>query len=185
MQTKPPSGQGLTLTLKGLCLAPAIATPQAGYVVSISTSTPQCLWNHNVWSELLQTPSVPRANVALVCVCALWFVFCVQNWETTTVSPTILREAEQLCLWRRLFVVFGRQEMRSCWGLRLCAYTAYRRAGPGHGENTNHLLAGLTKLMEMRKSSFSAMYQSKVESVVRLDTAIPPLPLTHLIPTLP
>lgn len=116
VHTKPPSGQGLTLTLKGLCLAPVIATPQAGFVVSISTSTPLCVYERarvvcetaNSWSELSQTPKAPRAWLShgLVCMCALWFVFCVNNWETTAVSPTMLREAEQLCLWRR-FVCGG------------------------------------------------------------------------------
>lgn len=79
--------------------------------------------------------------------------------------------------------------------LAVCARRAYRRAGPGREENTNHLLAGLAGLMEMRNSSFSAMYQSKVESVVTPGTANSPLlsifphlfpfPLTHLILTLP
>lgn len=36
-------------------------------------------------------------------------------------------------------------------GLSLCARRAYRRAGPGREENTNHLLAGLAGLMEMRE----------------------------------
>ena len=139
------------------------------------------VWNHNVWSELLQTPSAPWADCHLgLCAHAFWFVFlfflCVNNWETTAVPPTMLREAEQLCLWRCLFVVVGRQEMRSCWGLWLCARRAYRRAGPGREENTNHLLAGLAGFMEMRNSSFSAMYQSKVESVlVTPGTVISPL----------
>ena len=185
--TKPPSGQGLTLTLKGLCLAPVIATPQAGYVVSISTSTPLCV----SWVRVCETtmygvnscrhPPHPELTVTWVCVhmpFGLFFCFflCVNNWETTAVPPTMLREAEQLCLWRCLFVVVGRQEMRSCWGLWLCARRAYRRAGPGREENTNHLLAGLTGFMEMRNSSFSAMYQSKVESVlVTPGTVISPL----------
>lgn len=43
LHTKPPSGQGLTLTLKGLCLATVIATPQAGDV-STSTSMPLCVF---------------------------------------------------------------------------------------------------------------------------------------------
>lgn len=80
--TKPPSGQGLTLTLKGLCLAPVIATPQAGYVVRISMSMPQCVyerefvWNHNVWGELLQTPPAPRADSHMGSRArALWFCF--------------------------------------------------------------------------------------------------------------
>lgn len=75
LHTKPPSGQGLTLTLKGLCLAPVIATPQTGYVVSISMSMPlcvyehKCVWIHNVWSKLLQTPSAPRADCRMgLCV---------------------------------------------------------------------------------------------------------------------
>lgn len=89
--------------------------------------------------------------VAWVCVrvrCGLFFVWAT---ETTAVPTTMLREAERLCLWRRLFVVVGRQEMRSCWGLWLRARRAYQRAGPGQEENTNHLLAGLAGLMEMRK----------------------------------
>lgn len=44
VHTKPPSGQGLTMTLKGLCLATVIATPQAGYVVSTSTLMPLCFF---------------------------------------------------------------------------------------------------------------------------------------------
>lgn len=39
---RPPSGRGLTLTLKGLCLAPVIAAPQAGYAASVSTSKALC-----------------------------------------------------------------------------------------------------------------------------------------------
>lgn len=71
-----------------------------------------------------------------------------------------------------------------------CAQGAYRRAGQDQEENTNHLLAGLARLMEMRNSSFSVMYQSKVESVVTPGNAIFPLlsvslnlllPLTHSI----
>ena len=92
------------------------------YTAVCFMSTSVCVWNHNMWSELSQTPSAPRADCHMgLCACALWFVFCATDWETTAVPPTMLREAEQLCLWRRLFVVVGRQEMRSCWGLWLCA----------------------------------------------------------------
>lgn len=49
--TKPPSGQGLTLTLKGLCLAPVIATPQTRYVVNISMSMPLCV----LWAQVCET----------------------------------------------------------------------------------------------------------------------------------
>lgn len=60
--TESPSGQGLTLTLKGLCLAPVIATPQAGCAVSISASVclrVQVCEKPQSRSELLQTPSAP------------------------------------------------------------------------------------------------------------------------------
>lgn len=184
MHTKPPSGQGLTLTLKGLCLAPVIATPQAGYVVCISTSLPLCVYECvcyvcvcvkrqcMAWTLADTQGTQSWSSHGFVCACIV-VCFCLNNYETTAVPPTMLREAEQLFLWRCLFVVLvGRQEMRSCWGLWLCVRRAYRRAGPGQEENTNHLLGGLAGLMEMRTISFCATYQSKVESMVTPGTAI-------------
>lgn len=118
-------------------------------------------------------PRHPELIVTRVCArvhhCGLFFV---NNWETTAVPPTMFREAEQSGLWRHLFVVVEREEMRSCWRLWLGAIRAYRRAGPGREENTNHLLASLAVLMEMRNSSFSALYQSNVECVVTPGRAI-------------
>lgn len=182
IHTKPPSGQGLTLTLKGLCLAPVIATPQAGFVVSISTSTPLCVYErarvvcetatYGVNSRRHPRHLEPDCRMGLcACVhCGLFFVW------TTEKQQQFHRQCsgkQNNCAFDGvLFVVVGRQEMRSCWGLWLCARRAYRRAGPGRAENTNHLLAGLAGLMEMRNSSFSAVYQSKVESVVTPGTAI-------------
>lgn len=96
-------------------------------------------------------------------VCTGILVLCELLRKKTAVPPTMLTEAEQLCLWRRLFVVVGRQEMRSCWGFWLCAWKAYRRARPGQEQNTNHLLTSLAGLMEMRNSSFSAMHHGKEE----------------------
>lgn len=125
LHTKPPSGQGLTLTLKGLCLATVIATPQAGDVVSTSTSMPLCVFfecacNHNVWSELLQTPSACRADCHMgLCACAMWFVY-VRTTERQWQFHQLSSETQNNCaFWRRLFVVVGRQEMRSCWGIRV------------------------------------------------------------------
>lgn len=177
IHTKPPSGQGLTLTLKGLCLAPVIAIPQAGYVVSISTS--MCLWaqvcvkpQYIEWT-LADTPGTQGwLSHGFVCACIIVVCFFCEQLRNNSIQPTMLREAEQLCFWRRLFVVVEREEMRSCWGLWLGASRVYRRAGPGREENTNHLLTGLAVLMEMRNSSFSAMYQSKVECVVTPSRAI-------------
>lgn len=80
--TKPPSGQGLTLTLKGLCLAPVISTPQAGYVVSISTSLPVCVYERVCRSTIYGVNSCrhPRHLMLIVTwvrafVCALGFVY--------------------------------------------------------------------------------------------------------------
>lgn len=130
IHTKPPSGQGLTLTLKGLCLAPVIATPQAGFCCEhiyvlwhcVFMSMGKRVWNHNTWGELLQTPSAPGADcrIGFVCPFALWFV---SVWTTEK-----QRQLHQQCSERQnncafdgvLFVVVvGRQEMRSC-SLALC-----------------------------------------------------------------
>lgn len=192
IHTKPPSGQGLTLTLKGLCLAPVIATPQAGYVVSIYVSAAVCLWGCVCMRETQCMEWTPADTLStqswlshgFTCT-GILVCFCVNNWETTAVLPTMLTEAEQLCLLTCLFVVVGRQEMRSCWGRWLCARKAYRRAGPGQEENTNHLLASLAGLMEMRNSSFSAMYQGKAESgYTRHHQLTPALNLSPAFPLL-
>lgn len=146
MNTKPPSGQGLTLTLKGLCLAPVIATPQAGCDVCISTSLllcvyefvcvkPQCMAWTLADTQGTQSWSSHGFECACIVVC-----FCLSDYETTAVAPTMLKEPEQLFLWRRLFVVVGRQEMRSCWGLRLCARRAYRGAGARPGGEYQSLI---------------------------------------------
>lgn len=158
IQTKPPSGQGLTLTLKGLCLATVITAPQAGYVLSIYVSAPvyvcvyACVGNTKYGVNSCRHTQHP-VLMLYEFVCKVFEFFfsplfstffqicvCANNWKTTTVPPTMLTEAEQLCLWRCLFVV-DRQEMRSCWGLWLCAPEAYREARPGQEENTNRILA--------------------------------------------
>lgn len=74
IQTQPPSGQGLTLTLKSLCFATVIATPQAGYAVSTSVCEfyePKCMFAcintmHGVHSG--KQPQHTDVTVTLVCV---------------------------------------------------------------------------------------------------------------------
>lgn len=137
----------------------------------------------------MQTPSACRADCHMgLCACAMWFVY-VRTTETTAVPPTKLRDAEQLSL-LTAFVCGGGETGNEIMLRDPCAQGAYRRAGPDQEENTNHLLADLAGLMEMRNSSFSVMYQSKVESVVTPGNAIFPLlsvslnlllPLTHSI----
>lgn len=135
--TKPPSGQGLTLTLKGLCLAPVITTPQAGYVVCVSATL--CVYETTMYGvNSCRHPRHAELNIArFVCARVLWFVFV---W-TAAVSATMHRDTEQLCLCWYLFEAVGRQEMRSCWGLWLCARGAYRRAGPGAGGEYQSLIS--------------------------------------------
>lgn len=94
---------------------------------------------------------------------AFGFVFVWTTEKQQQFHQQCSQKQNNCAFWRCLFVVVGRQEMRSCWGRWLCARKAYRRAGPGQEENTNHLLASLTGLMEMRNSSIHAMYQGKVE----------------------
>lgn len=196
--TKPPSGQGLTLTLKVLCLAPVIATSQPGYVVSISTS--RVLWarmcvcerNHNVCSELLQTPSTPRSwrSRGFCLHVHRGFCFCANNWETTAVPPTTLREGENncafdaVCLWWWRHRKWDHAEGSGCVCRR-----AYWRAGPGQEENTNHLLAGLDRFMKVLGTVRSVQCMKTRwwlhQALPSLPPHVFPLPLTHLILTLP
>lgn len=119
-----------------------------------------CLYN-TIYSELLQTPSVPWADSHMG-LCA-WVCFLYEQLRNSSSTNNAHRSRTIVPLTVFVLVV-GRQEMRSCWGLWLCAWKAYRRAGPGQDENTNHLLVSLAGLMEMSNSWFSAMYQCKVES---------------------
>lgn len=155
--------------IKGTLFSPSYRYSTGGLCcVHIYVSLPLCVYRHVcVKAQCMEwTLANTQGNqiVTWFCVCLrIVFFLCVINSDATAVPPTMLREAEQLFLWQRLFVVVWRQEMRSCWGLWLRARRAYRRATPGHEENTNHLLASLTGLMEMRNSSFNTVYRSKVE----------------------
>ena len=131
--TKPPSGQRLTLTLKGLCLAPVITSPQAGFVVNISTSTTLCLGvrvclcvkPQYMGVNSCRHPRHPEPIVVWVCVhvpCGLLL------WEPTAVPPTMLRGEEQLWLWWRCLWWWGHRKWDH--SLRLYAHRAYQGARP-------------------------------------------------------
>lgn len=188
--TKPPSGQGLTLTLKGLCLAPVISTPQAGYVVSISTSLPVCVYERVCRSTIYGVNSCrhPRHLVLIVTwvrVCVRWDLFL---WEQLRSSSSSTDNARRIGtiepLTAGLFVVVHRQEMRSCWGLGVCVRGAYGRAGPGQEENTNLLLGGLAGLMEMKGSVGNVSKQGGICGYTRhgsLSLCFPSLPVFSLL----
>lgn len=124
----------------------------------------------------MQTPSAPGADcrMGFVCVpvhCGLFLCEQLRNNGSSTNNAQRSRTIVPLTA----FVCGGGETgneimLSGC----VCARGAYQRAGPGQEENTNHLLAGRAGLMEMRNSSFGAMYQSKVESVVTPGTAISP-----------
>lgn len=121
---KPPSGQGLTLTLKGLCLATVIATPQAGNVVSTSTSMPLCVLmcvTTMYGANSRRHPKHAGLSHGFVRGCDAVCLH-ANNWETTAVPPTkrtivpltvVLCACACVCA-RLCLMVLGRQEMRSC-----------------------------------------------------------------------
>lgn len=143
IQTETPSGRGLTLTLKGLCLTTVIATPQARHAAC--ASVPASLCDGVFVCELSQTLSRDRHMGLFMCE--------QQRFDPQSSGKQNNCAFHVVCLWR-----WGRQEMRSCWGPWLCVHGAYHKAGPDRELNMNRLLAGPTELMEMRNSSFSVSW---------------------------
>lgn len=74
METQPPSGQGVTMTLKGLCLV-QLSLPNRRVALWASMSATVCLcwrlWSTKVRSELLQTLSTPKLD----CLCEHTFLY--------------------------------------------------------------------------------------------------------------
>lgn len=151
-----------------------------------------CVRNHNVCSELLQTPSTPRSwrSRGFCLHVHRGFCFCANNWETTAVPPTTLREGENncafdgVCLWWWRHRKWDHAEGSGCVRRR-----AYWRAGPGQEENTNHLLAGLDRFMKVLGTVRSVQCMKTRwwlhQALPSLPPHVFPLPLTHLILTLP
>lgn len=96
--------------------------------------------------------------VTWVCVHVRCGCFLSEQLRNNSSSTNNAQRSRTIVPLNVFVVVVVRQEMRSCWELWLCAHGAYRRAGPGRDKNTNHILAGLVGLMEMRNTCFSATY---------------------------
>lgn len=128
IHTKPPFRTRAYTDIKGPLFSPSYRYSTGGFCCEhIYVCDTVCLWargcvkpQYTGWT-LADTLGWLSHGCVCVCARALWFVSVWTNWVTTAAPATMLREAEQLCLWRRLFVVVvgGRQEMRSC-SLAVC-----------------------------------------------------------------
>lgn len=76
IQTETPSGRGLTLTLKGLCLTTVIATPQARHVACASVPASLC---ECVFVYLMRDVNSRRRSVVTI----TWVCLCVNNSALT------------------------------------------------------------------------------------------------------
>lgn len=131
---------------------------------------PQCMqWT---LADTLDTPELTVTRVLSACAQGVLFL-CEQLRNNSSSTNNAQRGREQLCLWRRLFVVVETQEMRSCWGLGLCAPPSLLKSRARPGGEYQSLISRPRQVYEsVRNSSFSAMYENKV--MVTPGTAVSP-----------